>query len=111
VSDRDDAVVTEPTKTDLAMEAAADRGTRWSIERRIPLGLVVVVVLWLGAACGAVAVLYSTVTSQGERITRLEALSATNTTTLQTIQVDVARIFERVDSILSLQRREDAKRP
>ena len=106
---------TTAAATELAMAGAAPPAPGWSIDRRVPLALIIAGVLQFGLGCGAVAVLYSNVNTQGQRISAIEASRAerheSELKTIQTMQIDIARIFERVDSILALQRREATKTP
>lgn len=77
----------------------------WTIDRRVPLALIVAGLVQFGLGCSAVAVLYSTVSAQGGRISSIEASRSerheAELVTATNMRVDIARISERVDMILA----------
>jgi len=108
--------MTESTAAEPAIDAEAMAASRWSIDRRIPVAMIVLLLTKFGLICAAFAVLSWTVNAQGARISTIEvsreARHETEAKSLVAMQVDIARIVERVDSILAMQRRhEEAARP
>jgi hypothetical protein len=95
------------TAAELAMAGNGDPDNRWSIDRRVPLALIIAGIVQFGVACAAGAALYANVAAHGDRIARLETSYATNNETLRMMQIDVARIDERVAILVQHQLRGD----
>ena len=87
----------------------------WTIDRRVPVALIIAGVMQFGAACASVAVLYATVTSLNGRVSTIEASRAARheveAATMSALQVDIAKIFERLDAIMMFQRTGHPPRP
>ncbi len=75
---------------------AAEPRAGWSIDRKVPIALVIAATVQLGVACVWAGAAYSTITAHSDRLAHLEAASAATTDTLYQMRIDVARIAERM---------------
>jgi hypothetical protein len=85
---------------DELSDESAPAKQHWTIDKRIPIALIVAIVANFVGVVFWVATLNSAVVNQGERITHLEADRSAAATTLQALQITVARIDERIAYII-----------
>ncbi len=99
---------------ELDLEGAAGVVPGWSIDRRVPMALMIAGLLQFGALCAGGAVLLSTVSDHTRRISAIEESRTirhdAEGQTLASLQIEIAKIAERLDVILSLQRERAAGR-
>ncbi len=86
-----------------------DGAAHWTIERLAPFGIVLTAITYLIAVTWWGADLNSNVKAQDLRITRLEMQSLGDSSMLQAMRVDIARIDERVAFLVEHQKRAEAK--
>jgi hypothetical protein len=75
-------------------EFEAER-THWTLDRRVPLAMIIAMFIQFGGFVWWFATLNVTVTSQGDRISRLEMDRTAASQTLSSMQALLARIDER----------------
>jgi hypothetical protein len=83
---------------------------RWTIDRRVPLALLITGIVQFGGACAGGAVLYATVNSHSDRLSRLETAASASLESLHLVQIDITRISAQMQFIVDRERRQDEAR-
>lgn len=80
----------------IASEDTEPASAKWSIDRRVPLALIIAGLAQFGTFCAGGAVLYVTVTAHTERLVHLEATGVENASALRLLQLSNTELLSRL---------------
>lgn len=100
----------ESGAAELAMASVGDPGNRWSIDRRIPLALIIALVAQFAGVCVGAGIMYDKLDSHSVSIARLEVSGAARDGVQQKMQIDMALIGQRLTDLVDHQVRQDQGR-
>jgi hypothetical protein len=72
----------------------------WRLDKRVPIAVVMSILIQFGGVMWWVSNVSSSVTSTQDRVTKLEAVSATNGAMMAQVQVLMARLDERIQFLI-----------